>query len=284
LQILVLGLGQLGRDLIRVLDTSHLVSGVNHAETNIASLESVEKLLRLHAPDFVINAAAYTDVEGAESDREGAFAVNATGAKNVALATASQGIPIVHYSTDFVFDGKKSTPYSPDDPTNPLSVYGASKLAGERAVIEANPAHFILRTAWLYGPSGNNFIEKIIGWATANDSIRVVTDELGSPTQTWDLAQATAHLMQTQAYGLYHGVNRGVCSRFELARAIVDKMNLTVELNKCLSSEFPMKAERPAYSVLDSSSLEAACDFEMRSWEDALDHYIARREALMEKG
>lgn len=284
LKLLVIGLGQLGNDLVRVLKTSHEVVGAGTSEVDVRDSDSVARLIDTQAPDLVINAAAYTDVEGAEGDRKCAFAVNETGARNVAAASAARSIPVVYYSTDFVFDGGKTTPYQPADTTGPLSVYGASKLAGELATVAANPAHYIIRTAWLYGPGGNNFVEKVIGWAQRNDSIRVVTDEIGSPTQTWDLAEVTGALIDGGEYGVYHAVNRGVCSRFELAEAIVSELGLSVTLNECLSSEFVTKAERPAYSVLDCSSLDRASGVQMREWKTALHHYLARRKDLLQKG
>lgn len=279
MKILVVGLGQLGRDLVRVLESSHTVIGLGHADLDVVS-PSPFAALDTHQPDLVINAAAYTDVEGAEDDEATAYAVNTAGALVLAKATAARDIPIVLYSTDFVFDGKKGADYLPDDEPAPLSVYGASKLAGEIATIEANPKHYILRTAWLYGPGGNNFIEKIIGWAQKMDTLRVVTDEVGSPTHTWDLAEATASLIETEAYGVYHAVNQGVCSRFELAQAIVDTLQLDVELNECLSSEFPTKAERPEYSVLDCSSLAKTIGRPMPEWRESLERYLVRRKEM----
>ena len=277
MKILIVGLGQLGKDLQHVLESSHTVTGLDVPDIDITHADSVETALETHQPTLVINAAAYTDVEKAEEDEASAYAVNATGAGLLAEATAARDIPILMYSTDFVFDGKKGANYVPDDATAPLSVYGASKLAGELATAKANPKHYILRTAWLYGPGGNNFIEKIIGWAQKTDSLRVVTDEVGSPTHTWDVAQATARLIETEAYGVYHVVNQGVCSRFELAQAIIDSLGLKVELNECLSSEFPTKAERPEYSVLDCASLEKVLGDAMPPWRETLEHYLQRR-------
>jgi dTDP-4-dehydrorhamnose reductase len=277
MKILVIGLGQLGKDLIRVLGPSHQVAGLDVPDVDITDIESVEIVLGTYQSDLVINAAAYTDVEGAEDDEEGANAVNAIGAGNVAQASADRGIPVVLYSTDFVFDGKKGSDYVPNDAPNPLSVYGASKWAGEQATIAANPKHFILRTAWLYGPGGNNFIEKIIGWASKMDTLRVVTDEAGSPTHTWDVAEATALLIEGDSYGVYHVVNKGVCSRFELAQAIVELMELEVKLKECMSMEFPTKAERPENSVLNTDSLEQLIGQPMPDWRETLQRYLTRR-------
>lgn len=278
MKIVVIGLGQLGKDLMRVLGEKHDVVGFDVPNVDITNADSIESVVAPENPDLIINAAAYTDVEGAESDEAGAFAVNATGAGLLAKAAAERGIPILLYSTDFVFDGKKGGDYLPDDPTAPLSVYGASKLAGEQETANANPKHFIMRTAWLYGPGGNNFIEKIIGWSQKMDALKVVTDEVGSPTHTWDVAQATAKLIETEAYGMYHVVNSGVCSRHELAKAIVDELQLGVAVNECLSSEFPTKAERPEYSVLDCAKLAGVIGEPMPDWRETLTRYLKRRE------
>lgn len=279
MNILIIGLGQLGKDLLKVLKSEYTVTGLDVPDVDITSVGSLEAAFNAHNPDIVINAAAYTDVEKAEDDEGGAYAVNATGARLLAQVAAARDIPIVLYSTDFVFDGKKGANYVPTDISAPLNVYGASKLAGELATAAANPRHYILRTAWLYGPDGNNFVEKIIGWAKKMDTLRVVTDEVGSPTHTWDVAEATACLIKTEAYGVYHVVNRGVCSRFELAQAIVDLQCLGVTVNECLSSEFPTKAERPEYSVLDCSSLEEVVRKPMPEWRESLERYLARRGA-----
>lgn len=278
MKIVIIGLGQLGKDLVRVLSHNHDVAGFDVPDVDITSAKSIENVVGPQSPDIMINAAAFTDVEGAEDNEAGAFAVNATGAGLLAQAATDRQIPILVYSTDFVFDGKKGSDYLPDDPTAPLSVYGASKLAGEQATIEANPKHFILRTAWLYGPGGNNFIEKIIGWSQKMDALKVVTDEVGSPTHTWDVAQATAKLIETDAYGIYHVVNSGVCSRHELAKAIVEELQLGVAVNECLSNEFPTKAERPEYSVLDCAKLANVIGEPMPDWRETLKRYLHRRD------
>lgn len=278
MRILVIGTGQLGRDLVSVLGEQHNVAGVDIPEIDITSVASINSVCDAHTPELIINAAAFTDVEGAESNRDAAFLVNDTGARLIGECSAARDIPVVHYSTDFVFDGTSAVPYAVDASPNPLSVYGASKLAGELSLAAANPNHYILRTAWLYGPGGNNFVEKIIGWATANDTVRVVTDEVGSPTHTWDLAWATSRLIETNQFGLYHIVNQGSCSRFELATAIVENLGIDVTLEPCLSSEFPSVAQRPMYSVLDCSKLEAAIGESLVSWEVALERYLQRRQ------
>jgi dTDP-4-dehydrorhamnose reductase len=277
-RVLVFGhKGQLGRDLMLVLGREHEVKGVDIDEVDIRNSAAVEGVVRGSKPDLLINAAAYTNVEQAEDDGETAAAINVDGARHCAAASGKAGAPIVYYSTDYVFDGQKRTPYEPDDLIAPAGVYARTKADGEEATRNGNAKHFIIRTAWLYGPGGNNFVEKIITAAKTRPSLRVVTDEAGSPTHTWDLAEATLALVKTAAYGTYHAVNAGSCSRYEFARAILELAGLETPVEPCLSSEFPAKARRPLYSVLSNAKLEAACGRVMRPWRAALEHYLQRR-------
>ena len=269
--------GQLGRDLMAVFHREWEVKGYDLPEVDIADEVALQPLVESFGPDLLVNAAAFTNVDGAEEDFEGAFLANETGARNVAEIGAHHQIPVIYFSTDYVFDGTKGAPYLPEDPMTPLGVYGKSKAAGEHATITANPRHFILRTAWLYGPGGNNFVEKVLGAAESRPELKVVDDEIGSPTHTHDLAEAALALAKTNAYGVYHGVNTGVCNRFEFAQAFLEMAGSTTPLHPCRSDEFPTKAERPAYSVLDTTSLTAASGYTMRPWRDALAHYMDRR-------
>jgi dTDP-4-dehydrorhamnose reductase len=255
------------------------VTGYDLPDVSIARAGDVHACVARDRPDVVINAAAYTNVEGAEDHETDAFAINEGGARTVAEAARAAGVPIVHFSTDFVYDGRKSTPYEPSDAPNPLRVYGRSKLAGDDAVRAANPRHFILRTAWLYGPGGNNFVEKILAAAAKAPLLKVVSDEVGSPTHTWDLAEAARSIAQTQAYGLFHAVNAGSVSRDKFAATILEYAGIDVPVQPCTASEFPAKAARPAYSVLSTAALEAACGYRFRTWQDALRHSIERRAA-----
>jgi dTDP-4-dehydrorhamnose reductase len=269
--------GQLGRDLAKVFARESEVSGCDLPELDIADASQVNGIVADTRPDLVINAAAYTDVEGAEDERDAAFRVNELGARTVASAAAASDVPVVYYSTDFVFGGTKTTPYEPGDPIAPLGVYAESKAAGELATREANPAHFIVRTAWLYGPGGNNFVEKILRAAVSRRTLNVVKDEVGSPTQTLDLAEATAALCRTTAFGIYHAVNAGSCSRFEFALAILALARIDTPVEPCPASDYPSKAPRPAYSVLATEALEQVSGYRMRPWEEALEEYITRR-------
>jgi dTDP-4-dehydrorhamnose reductase len=278
MRVLVFGnAGQLGRDLTKVFAADAHVTGYDLPQVSIADPRAVHDCIVRDKPGIVINAAAYTNVEGAEDHADEAFTINEGGARIVAEASRAAGLPIVHISTDFVYDGRKRTPYEPADAPNPLSVYGKSKLAGDEAVREANPRHFILRTAWLYGPGGNNFVEKIIGAAKKNPSLKVVSEEIGSPTHTWDLAEAARSIATTHAYGLYHAVNAGQVSRDKFAEKILALAGINTPVHSCAAGEFPVKAARPLYSVLSTATLEAACGYRFRPWEDALAHYIQRR-------
>ena len=273
--------GQLGRDLVLVSGGMGAVAGYDLPELDITSPAAVAACIEDFRPDVVINAAAYTDVERAEDDATTAFRVNETGAGIVAEAAAAAGVPVVYVSTDYVFDGTKGAPYVPDDPVNPLSVYASSKEAGERAVRPAAPRHFIVRTAWLYGPGGNNFVEKILRAAATRPSLKVIEDEVGCPTHTLDLSRAILALCATQAYGTYHAVNVGACSRFDFARAIVRFAGLDTPVTPCLSTEFPMKARRPMRSELDVSKIENTIGQKMRPWQEALEDYMDRRTKMI---
>jgi len=269
--------GQLGRDLLVRFRRDGEVLGADLPEVDVADARAVDSVCRDSHPDQVINAAAFTDVERAEDEAIAAFLVNETGAANVASAAALCGAPVLYYSTDYVFGGTRRVPYEPDDPIETLSVYGRSKAAGEAATAAANPRHFVVRTAWLYGPGGNNFVEKILRAAATRPELRVVHDEAGSPTHTWDLAEATAALLATSQYGAYHAVNAGACARDEFARAILRAAGMDTKVTPCSSDAFPTKAQRPAYSVLSNARLERNTGYVMRTWEAALEAYIARR-------
>ena len=269
--------GQLGKDLGIVFGELGEVWGGDLPGFDIANGDAVDVIVRDFSPDILINAAAYTNVDRAEDDVENAFLVNDTGARNVARAAGGIGVPVVFYSTDYVFGGKKTTPYLPDDEIAPIGVYARSKSAGEIATREENPKHYILRTAWLYGPGGNNFVEKIIAAANSRPELKVVDDEIGSPTHTLDLARATAALFKSDSYGTYHAVNTGSCSRFEYACEILRLADIDTPISPCISEEFETKAERPLYSVLSTDALESVTGQKMQSWQDALKDYMSRR-------
>jgi dTDP-4-dehydrorhamnose reductase len=222
----------------------------------------------------IINAAAYTNVERAEDEPDIALLVNERGAVNLARAAHESGLGFVHVSTDFVFDGTKDGAYAEDDEPHPLSVYGQTKLAGEDSVAAENPDALIVRTAWVFGPAGVNFPVKILEAARKNPQLKVVTDEIGSPTYTIDLATGILGLVDASACGLFHLAGTGSCSRFELASEVLKLAGVSTPIEPVTSDAFPMKAARPLNSVLDCSKA-AALGVTMPEWRDALARFMA---------
>ncbi len=268
--------GQLGRDLVEVFAAEGPVAGFDLPELDIADSEQVEASVKAFGPDVLINAAAYTNVEAAEDDAAGAFRANVEGAAVAARAAHSAAIPVVYYSTDYVFGGHKRVPYVEEDAVAPIGVYAQSKADGEVWVRELTKKHFILRTAWLYGPTGNCFPKKILELAGKYPELKVVEDEVGSPTHTRDLAEATLAVVQRAAFGTYHAVNGGKCSRYELAKAVLELAGVSTPIVPCASSEFPAKASRPLYSVLATEKLRRESGYLFKNWKDALVEFMAR--------
>ena len=274
------GKGQLGRDLERVFAREGEVTAVDLPELDITVEGAANDLAAELRPDLVLNAAAYTDVETAEGEEKAAFRTNEAGARFVARAAKAVEAPVVYYSTDYVFGSVQTRPYTETDDVAPIGVYARSKLAGERTTVAANERHLIVRTAWLYGPGDNNFVEKILRLARTHSELKVVDDEIGSPTYTQDLAEATLVLTKADLRGLYHVTNAGTCTRYEFAREILSLAGLDTPIEPCASSEFPTKAERPPYSVLATNKLQQATGYAPRHWKEGLVDYFARREAL----
>jgi dTDP-4-dehydrorhamnose reductase len=249
LKILIAGAsGQLGSCLTNSL-RGHQVVALKRAEFDITRLCQMQKVLKRERPDLVINAAAFNDVDGAESQIISAYAANALGPRDLAAETADLGIPLVHVSTDYVFDGLINRPYHEHDRTNPLSVYGASKLEGERAVRELNPRHYIIRTAWLYWECGKGFLLSMCSRASRSE-LSVVKDQIGSPTYVPHLADAIARLIETGAFGTYHLAGTGGVSRWELVSELFRLLDISTPLRPVSHREFRASARRPPYSVL----------------------------------
>jgi dTDP-4-dehydrorhamnose reductase len=248
-KILVTGAaGQLGRCLARAL-AAHEMVALGHAALDITRFDAVRDAVALHRPALVINASAFNDVDGAESRSAEAYAVNALGSRNLAVASAASGIPLVHVSTDYVFDGAAERPYHEFDRPNPLSVYGASKLAGEDAVRTLNPRHYVVRTAWLFWEGGNSFLLSMYARA-ASPGLRVVNDQYGSPTYAPHMAEGIAHLIETGAFGTYHMAGAGGTTRYELTRELFRLLRLSPMPQAASRCDFPAAAARPRYSVL----------------------------------
>ncbi len=278
-RVLVTGAaGMLGTELVLLFRRDFDVTAADIAEFDMRDAAATDAFVSAAAPDVIINCAAYTDVDGAESEPEAAFDVNAGGAGNVAAAAERVGARVVQVSTDYVFDGTGDTPYAETDEPRPLGVYGRSKLAGERKVAEVSQDALIVRTAWLYGHAGPNFIEKMLSLASSGRHLRVVDDQVGAPTNVRDLAGAILELIAVEATGVVNATNGGSCSWFEFAREILDLAGLEdIPVEPVTSEEFPRPAPRPGYSVLSLARLVSLTGKEPRSWQDALAEYLAER-------
>jgi dTDP-4-dehydrorhamnose reductase len=271
LRILITGAnGQLGHDLVDLL-ASHEVHAFDHATLDVADAAAVDQAVGRLEPQWILNTAAFNDVDGAEQNQAAAFAVNAGGPGHLAAAALRLGARLIHVSTDYVFDGRKGVAYDENDRPNPLSVYGQSKREGERRVFNSGAAACVLRTAWLYGRHGKNFVKAIQAAAAKGAPLKVVADQVGSPTATLDLARAIVELMGTSAVGLYHVANAGACSRFEFARAILgDK----VEILPISTTQAARPAPRPQNSALVSVRWASTGLPPLRSWEAALHAFL----------
>ena len=271
----------LGADLQQALDPQHelILTDITGdvSPLDVTDTEAVSDILSATGPDTVIHAGAFTNVDGCETDPDTAYRVNSFGTWNLAAACAQAGSALVYISTDFVFDGEKGEPYREFDPTNPLSCYGASKLAGEWYVRNLCPNHFIVRTAWLYGVNGKSFPRTMINAAKAGEPLSVVADQIGSPTFTRDLAGKIRDIIAGPLHGTYHVTNKGSCSWYEFAKTTLALAGMNdVEIKPIKSEEWPTPTKRPKYSVLRHWALETQGMDDMRPWEDALADFVSR--------
>jgi dTDP-4-dehydrorhamnose reductase len=286
MKVVVLGRrGMLGTDLVALAPPTVTVEAFARSEVDVTSGSDVERMLRESAPDVVINATAFTQVDRAEEDSEHAFAVNANAVRDLATRCATRGIRVVHFSTDYVFDGASTHPYREDDPGAPVNVYGASKLAGEQALRASGASHLLLRTSWLFGGNGQSFPRTMWQRAAAHRATRVVADQRGRPTYTHDLAHATWAAIAAGLTGTYHAANEGNASWFEVALRIFDSVGAGDCLQPCSTAEYPTQARRPGYSVLETDKLRRA-GIALPTWANALDRFIdvLRGEAPMNPG
>jgi dTDP-4-dehydrorhamnose reductase len=277
MKLLVTGAGgMLGRAVVDAATRlGHDVRATTRAQLDITDAELVARAVLEARPRAVINCAAYTDVDGAESDWSSAAAINATGAGNVAAAAAALGAFIVHVSTDYVFDGSKSQPWVESDPVAPLGVYGETKLAGEQAVAAAAPLHAIVRTAWLFGAGAKNFVDTMLALGTEREEVSVVTDQVGCPTWTGHLAEALVELAERpQDTGIHHIAGAGWCSWNELALEVFDRAGIDCRVLPATTDQFPRPAVRPAYSVLGSERDEPLV---LPPWQEGVASYLATR-------
>lgn len=271
--------GMLGQDLLSMLGERAV--GLDLPEIDITDMLSIQQALTPLSPRVVINCAAFTDVDGCEREIERAMEVNAEGVAYLAMVTAGLGAKLVHLSTDYVFDGSKRSPYLPDDLQKPLNIYGDSKLAGELNT-DINPDNLVIRTQWLYGHHGKNFVETIINAARERGTLSVVNDQTGTPTWTVDLCRGICALIDADQRGVFHCVNSGATTWYGFAEEILRLTGIPCVLTPQASADLDRPAKRPTYAVLDTSSLTAATGYTPEPWQDALARYLAGRENTKE--
>ncbi|UWD48944.1 dTDP-4-dehydrorhamnose reductase [Clostridioides difficile] len=282
MKILITGSnGQLGRELVNQLESinqsikqpKYDVLPTTRDDLDISNQTNVDSFIVYNKPDVIINCAAYTKVDECEDNIETAYKINALGARNLAIASEKVSAKLVHISTDYVFNGISKHPYREDNKTEPNSVYGNSKLMGEKFVEQFSHKYFILRTAWLYG-NGNNFVKTMIKLSSENKEVNIVDDQFGSPTSTVDLARVIIKIMETEYYGVYHATCEGECSWYDFAKKIFELKNIDIKVNPIKSKDFKCKAQRPLYSVLDNFMLKLIGLNLFRKWEESIEEYL----------
>jgi dTDP-4-dehydrorhamnose reductase len=274
MRILVTGAkGMLGTDLCAELSAQHQVTGVDIGDFDICSQEAVTAIAGLQ-PELVAHCAAYTNVDGCETDPDTAYSVNGLGTRHAALACQKLGIPMLYISTDFVFDGSKKEPYYEWDQPIPLGHYGRSKLAGEEEVRSLLSRFYIVRTSWLFGPNGKNFVASILKKAREAGSVKVVDDQTGSPTYTRDLCNALSLLVPSGLYGTYHLSNSGSCTWYRFAKTALDYAGIKAEISPIKTGEYPTPTKRPAFSVLNNFAWTREFRTPLRPWQEGLKDYI----------
>jgi dTDP-4-dehydrorhamnose reductase len=270
--------GQLGQAIQSISGNYPEIDFVfcDSSSLDITNLDTVNQVFEKVKPNYCINAAAYTAVDKAESEQEKAISINVIGAKNLAATCKEINTILLHVSTDFVFDGNKSTPYSEEDIPNPTGVYGQTKLDGEKAIQEAFNKYYIIRTSWVYSQFANNFMKTMIRLGSERDSLSVVNDQIGTPTNAVDLAEVLIKIVSfnfqlpTSNFGIYNFSNEGNCSWYDFAKKIFEVNHIKIDLSPIPTTSYPTPAKRPAYSVLDKSKIKKAFDLQINNWEDSL--------------
>lgn len=277
MKILVTGAsGQLGTDVVSELKKrGYTVIAADIAEMDITDEKSVTDFIESARPDVVVHCAAYTAVDAAESDEAKCEAINVNGTENIAKASVGVGAKLIYISTDYVYDGKGDKPHTEDEQTNPLSVYGRTKLGGELAVKKYTDKYFIVRTSWVFGKHGKNFVKTMLTLAETHDKLTVVCDQIGSPTYTPDLARLLADMCESDAYGVYHATNEGYCSWYEFAKEIFSLAGKNTEVEQIATKDYKCAAVRPLNSRLSKDKLSANGFERLPDWRDALERYLA---------
>lgn len=281
--ILVTGsTGQLGSDVVKeLLKRGYSTLSPNRSEFNLCSEDSIRNYILNSNCEAIVHCAAYTQVDKAEDEKGLCIKINATATKHIVKCAKILDIPMIYISTDYVFDGTKDGEYTENDETNPINIYGESKLAGEKYVQEILDKYYIVRTSWVFNINGKNFIETMLRLSKANNQLSIVNDQIGSPTYTKDLSRLLVDMLETSKYGLYHATNEGYCSWYEFADTIFKLANINIDIKAINSNEYASRAKRPLNSKLSKDKLIEYGFKPLPHWEDALKDYLIRRRDLL---
>ena len=281
--ILVTGsTGQLGSDVVKeLLKRGYSTLSPNRSELNLCSEDNIRNYILNSNCEAIVHCAAYTQVDKAEDEKDLCIKINATATKHIAKCAKILDIPMIYISTDYVFDGTKDGKYTENDETNPINIYGESKLAGEKYVQEILDKYYIVRTSWVFNINGKNFIETMLRLSKANNQLSIVNDQIGSPTYTKDLSRLLVDMLETSKYGLYHATNEGYCSWYEFANTIFKLANINIDIKAINSNEYASRAKRPLNSKLNKDKLIEYGFKPLPHWEDALKDYLIRRRDLL---
>nr|WP_302686189.1 dTDP-4-dehydrorhamnose reductase [uncultured Romboutsia sp.] len=281
--ILVTGsTGQLGSDVVKeLLKRGYSTLSPNRSEFNLCSEDSIRNYILNSNCEAIVHCAAYTQVDKAEDEKDLCIKINATATKHIVKCAKILDIPMIYISTDYVFDGTKDGEYTENDETNPINIYGESKLAGEKYVQEILDKYYIVRTSWVFNINGKNFIETMLRLSKANNQLSIVNDQIGSPTYTRDLSRLLVDMLETSKYGLYHATNEGYCSWYEFADTIFKLANINIDIKAINSNEYASRAKRPLNSKLSKDKLIEYGFKPLPHWEDALKDYLIRRRDLL---
>ena len=281
--ILVTGsTGQLGSDVVKeLLKRGYSTLSPNRSELNLCSEDNIRNYILNSNCEAIVHCAAYTQVDKAEDEKDLYIKINATATKHIAKCAKILDIPMIYISTDYVFDGTKDGKYTENDETNPINIYGESKLAGEKYVQEILDKYYIVRTSWVFNINGKNFIETMLRLSKANNQLSIVNDQIGSPTYTKDLSRLLVDMLETSKYGLYHATNEGYCSWYEFANTIFKLANINIDIKAINSNEYASRAKRPLNSKLSKDKLIEYGFKPLPHWEDALKDYLIRRRDLL---
>ncbi|MGL5460537.1 MAG: dTDP-4-dehydrorhamnose reductase [Cetobacterium sp.] len=274
--------GQLGYDFQRIFKERNLdFIATDYKELDITNIEAVREFVKDKNINLIINCAAYNNVDKAEEEKEMCYKLNAYAPRDLALVAKEIEADYITYSTDFVFDGSKNTPYTEEDIPKPLSVYSEAKAEGERLVLETYDKSFVVRTSWVFGIANNNFNKQVINWSKSRDTLGIVDDQVSVPTYSYDLALYSLKLLETEKYGLYHLSNSGAASKYDQAKYVLDSIGWKGTLNRAKSSDFILPAKRAEYSKLDSSKLETVIGERIPTWKSGIDRFLNE---MREKG